>query len=161
MDIRPLIEDLRRLMEPGLRRQNVKLDTELARGEMLARVDGAKLRQVLINLVQNAAEAMENGGDIVLQAGPFPDGSLVLAVKDDGPGISEDNQRKIFEPFFTTKFSGTGLGLAISRSLVEQHGGTLEVQSILGEGTTFYVLLPGGDTQATEDHDIIDDSEAI
>ena len=160
-EIRPLIDDLRRLMEPGLRRQNIQLTAELANGELQARVDEGKLRQVLINLVQNAAEAMEEGGEIVIQASPFPDSGLVLAVQDNGPGISEEQQRKVFEPFFTTKFSGTGLGLAISRSLVEQHGGTLEVQSTPGEGTTFYILLPGAEAAVAEEHGPSDNSEVI
>ena len=159
-DIRTLIDELRRLMEPGLRRQNVKLNAELTQGELQARVDPAKMRQILINLVQNAAEAMEDGGEITIQASPFPDGGLVLAVKDDGPGISEENQRRVFEPFFTTKFSGTGLGLAISRSLVEQHGGTLQVESTLEEGTTFYVLLPGAQTEARPSSSVEAESEA-
>ena len=65
--------------------------------------------------------------------------------------MSEENQRKIFEPFFTTKFGGTGLGLAITRSLVEQHGGTLQVQSTMGEGATFYVFLPGAQSSALDE----------
>lgn len=144
-DLRKLLEDIRRLLEPGLRRQRVTLELELAPGELEARIDGAKIRQVLLNLVQNAAEAMDTGGEIVLRASKFPEGGgLIVAVEDNGPGISEEQQKKIFEPFFTTKFGGTGLGLAIARSLIEQHGGTLQIQSTPGEGTTFYILLPGG-----------------
>ena len=87
---------------------------------------------------------MEEGGNIILRAGAFPNGDgVVIAVEDDGPGISSEHQEKILEPFFTTKFSGTGLGLAISRTLVEQHDGTLEFESEAEEGTTFYILLPG------------------
>lgn len=149
-DVRQLLEDIRRLLEPGMRRQNVRLRLELQPGELEANLDGPKIRQVLINLAQNAAEAMEEGGEIVLRASTFPEGGgLILAVQDNGPGISEENQRKIFEPFFTTKFGGTGLGLAISHSLIEQHGGTLQVQSSLGEGSTFYILLPGAESKAT------------
>jgi signal transduction histidine kinase len=143
-DLRQLLEDLRRLLDPGLRRQDIKLSLDIPDTELVAKVDSAKLRQVLINLVQNAAESMDRSGEITLRASSFAeDGGLVLAVQDNGPGISDENQQKIFDPFFTTKFGGTGLGLAISRSLIEQHGGSLEVQSETGEGSTFYILLPG------------------
>ena len=111
----------------------------------------AKIRQVLINLISNAGEAIEEGGRVVVKAGPFPDGEgLILTVADDGPGIPEEDQKRIFEPFFTTKFSGTGLGLAISRRLVEQHGGRLQVESAPGEGTTFFIILPALDDEARE-----------
>ena len=72
----------------------------------------------------------------------------MLAVQDDGPGIPPEQLRRVFEPFFSTKFSGTGLGLAIARSLVEQHGGTLQVDSEVGKGTNFYLILPGEETEA-------------
>ena len=118
-DVRQLLEEIRRLLEPGLRRQGVTLKTEISLGRLEAELDSAKIRQVLINLVQNAAEAMESDGTIILRGGSFPnEDGLVLAVEDDGPGISKEHQKKILDPFFTTKFSGTGLGLAIARSLV-------------------------------------------
>ncbi len=152
-DLRQVLEDIRLLLEPGLRRQKVSLVSELGKEDLVAKVDEPKLRQVLINLIQNAAESMEHGGEITLRASAFTEnGGVILAVQDNGPGISEANQRRIFDPFFTTKFGGTGLGLAISRSIVEQHGGTLQVQSEPGEGTTFYILLPGS---------LSDDSRAV
>ena len=94
---------------------------------------------MLLNLIQNAAEAMEDGGTVTVRASDFPEGGgIVLAVQDDGPGIPPEQLKRVFEPFFSTKFSGTGLGLAIARSLVEQHGGTLQVDSEVGKGTNFY-----------------------
>jgi len=142
-DLRELLQDFQRLMAPGLRLRNVELTVEAATDEVEAQVDPAKLRQVLINLVNNAADAMSESGRIVLRAASFPSGDgAILAVEDDGPGISDATAEKIFEPFFTTKFSGTGLGLAIARTLVQQHGGTLEFETELGKGTTFFVLLP-------------------
>ncbi|TNF71741.1 MAG: hypothetical protein EP299_10995 [Acidobacteria bacterium] len=142
-DVEQLLEDLRRLVEPGFRRRNITLDLDIAADVPKAQLDAAKMRQVLLNLVNNAADAMDGGGHITLRAGSFPDRQdLILAVQDDGPGISEENQVKIFEPFFTTKFTGTGLGLAIARSLVEQHGGSLELETVPGEGTTFFIFLP-------------------
>jgi signal transduction histidine kinase len=113
-------------------------------------VDGAKIRQVLVNLIQNAAEAMgEAGGHVTVRASVLAaSDTVVLAVEDDGPGIARDDLDRLFEPFFTTKFTGTGLGLTISKSLIEQHGGRIEVESEPGRGSTFFVFLPAGGAPA-------------
>jgi two-component system sporulation sensor kinase A len=98
---------------------------------------------VLVNLIQNAAEAMpEKGGHVTVRASGLEPESLVLTVEDDGPGILPEHVGHLFEPFFTTKLAGTGLGLPISKSIVEQHGGRIEVSSEPGRGTTFLLLLP-------------------
>jgi signal transduction histidine kinase len=145
-DLRELLTDLQRLLEPGLRQRRVKLAVEASAADVTARVDPGKIRQVLINLIGNAADAMSDGGTIDLRVGPLPEGAgAIIAVRDDGPGIPEELAQRIFEPFFTTKFSGTGLGLAIARSLVEQHGGTLQFETEPGRGTTFFVVLPDRD----------------
>ncbi len=147
-DLNKLLDEVRILMAPGLRRQNVALELDLTNGPLEAQVDGSKIRQVLLNLIQNAAEAMEDGGTVTVRASDFPEGGgIVLAVQDDGPGIPPEQLKRVFEPFFSTKFSGTGLGLAIARSLVEQHGGTLQVDSEVGRGTNFYLILPGEETE--------------
>jgi signal transduction histidine kinase len=142
-DVHDLLEELRTLLEPSLRRQDTRLLVELATGPVRARLDRGKIRQVLVNLINNAADAMESGGTVTIRAAPLVEaGGIVLSVHDDGPGIPDEQQQRIFEPFFSTKFTGTGLGLAIARSLVEQHGGTLEVESEPDKGSTFLVLLP-------------------
>jgi signal transduction histidine kinase len=144
-----LVSETVELLRPALGRRKVELaahvDGEL--GEI--RVDGAKVRQVLVNLIQNASEAMgEGGGHVTVRASAVPgrEGGVALVVEDDGPGISRDNFEHVFDPFFTTKFTGTGLGLTISKSLIEQHGGRLHVESEEGRGTTFFILLPTGAT---------------
>lgn len=150
-DLNKLLDEVRILMAPGLRRQNVALELDLTDGPLEAQIDAAKIRQVLLNLIQNAAEAMEDGGTVTVRASEFPEGGgIVLAVQDDGPGIPPDQLKRVFEPFFSTKFSGTGLGLAIARSLVEQHGGTLQVDSEVGKGTNFYLILSGEEGAATQ-----------
>lgn len=142
-DLNKLLDEVRILMAPGLRRQNVALELDLSEGPLEVKIDGPKIRQVLLNLIQNASEAMEGGGTVTIRASNFPEGGgVVLAVQDDGPGIPADQLKRVFEPFYSTKFSGTGLGLAIARSLVEQHGGTLQVDSEVGKGTNFYLILP-------------------
>jgi signal transduction histidine kinase len=142
-DVRNMLEEIRTLLEPSLRQQGTTLNLELASGPVPARIDRDKIRQVLVNLISNAADAMESGGTITIRAAPLAEeGGIVLSVQDDGPGIPQEQQQRIFEPFFSTKFTGTGLGLAIAQSLVEQHGGTVEVESKSGVGSTFLVLLP-------------------
>ena len=102
------------------------------------KADKDKLRQVFVNLLENAAGARSKRIDITSEK---RDGALRIAVKDDGTGIKPDALERIFEPFFTTKKEGTGLGLAICRKIMEDHGGTMEVESTMGTGTTFFLTF--------------------
>ncbi len=106
--------------------------------------DRGKVQQIFLNLVTNAIAAMDEGGELRIVARPEYSDRVSIAVIDNGCGISEENLKLIFEPFFSTKTKsgGTGLGLAITYGLVEELGGTLEVQSQVGVGTTFIVTLP-------------------
>jgi signal transduction histidine kinase len=153
LDVARLLADVAELLAPSLRRRQVELAVETAEGLPTIHADAAKIRQVLVNLIQNAGEAMlERGGHVTVRASGF-DGdageparadspAVVIAVEDDGPGIPPELAASLFQPFFTTKFSGTGLGLSISKSLIEQHGGRIEFDSIPGRGTTFLIFLP-------------------
>ena len=107
--------------------------------------DQGKLQQILINLVNNAIAAMNEKGILTIKAKNNPrDRSIVIYVKDNGCGISKENQKKIFEPFFTTKTDtgGTGLGLALTYGLIRDIHGSLEFESAVGVGTTFIITLP-------------------
>lgn len=102
----------------------------------------AQLKQVLLNLVLNAAESMPDGGDLTIEL--FPDGGgVVVAVADTGMGIEPEAVDRIFEPFFSTKSDGTGLGLSVTYGIVQGHGGTITVESEKGKGSRFVVWLPG------------------
>jgi two-component system sensor kinase FixL len=104
--------------------------------------DRAKLKQVFLNLVKNAMEAMESGGNLSVQSQRKGD-KVEIAIVDDGFGISKENLGKVFSPFFTTKRHGTGLGLSISKSIIEEHPGSyITVESEGGKGTVFRVSLP-------------------
>ena len=144
IDLVRLLSETADLLRPALQRRRVELRVETPQGSPEASLDAAQMRQVLVNLVHNAAEAMpESGGHVVVRAGSVGDeGTLAITVEDDGCGIPADKLDQVFEPFFTTKFTGTGLGLAIAKSLVEQHGGRLEVTSEEERGTSFAILLP-------------------
>ncbi|RME73100.1 MAG: response regulator [Chloroflexi bacterium] len=108
--------------------------------------DAAHLRQALLNVIQNSVEAMPDGGDIWVSVAPVegaPDGRWVrVSVHDQGHGIAEAHLTRIFEPFFSTRETGRGMGLAQTQGIVSQHGGSVEVQSRVGEGTIVSMVLP-------------------
>ena len=105
--------------------------------------DESQLQQIFMNLLINAEEAVGSNGELVVTT-RNANGQLDILIRDTGSGISAENLTRLFEPFFTTKKNGTGLGLAICRRIVEEHHGRIEVQSKLGEGSTFIVSLPVG-----------------
>ncbi len=148
-DVSEVVTRTVRLIQNGVP-PNVTLKTEL--NDALPRVDGdaEQLKQVLLNLVQNAVQALgEKPGVITIRTRPMERfnefrsaDSIEILVTDDGPGIPTDQQLNIFVPFFTTKQKGTGLGLAICQRIVKNHGGSISVQSKPGDGTTFMIRLP-------------------
>lgn len=143
LEVKEFLKDVAELAAPGLSRRGVSVGIDVAPSVRQFSLDPAQIRQVLVNLIANAADGIGNHGAIRILATPFPEGEgLILAVEDDGQGIGEDELAMIFEPFFTTKLHGTGLGLAVARRIVEEHGGTIRVSSRQGEGTTVFVLLP-------------------
>lgn len=149
IDCNTLIERVLLLLSSTLASNGIRVELSLA--PHLPRVSGQRdaLTQVLLNLLMNAVDAMPYGGVLRLTTrfvGETANRSLAscvqVIVEDTGPGIPADLQERIFDPFFTTKPHGSGLGLAVSRQIVEQHGGTLCVQSIPGNGAAFIVTLP-------------------
>lgn len=123
--------------------QKIYMVEDLADGLPLVNVDRNQLQQVLLNLTLNACEAMAEGGTLMVSSSAAG-GRVVVKVTDTGCGIKREYLDQIFEPFFTTKpvGKGTGLGLSVSYGILQQHGGTLEVESEVGKGTTFTVSLP-------------------
>jgi CheY-like chemotaxis protein len=145
------------MLRPMLR-DDVSLETALARGLRHVRADPGQIEQVLVNLAANARDAMPRGGRLVIETanvdvdaafarehlGLSPGPHVLLSVTDDGLGMDEAIRARIFEPFFTTKEpgQGTGLGLSTVLGIVEQSGGTVWVESLPGRGATFRVYLP-------------------
>lgn len=101
----------------------------------------SKIKQVFINIIKNAIEALEHGGRIHI-ATRHKGGTAIISFIDNGSGIPEEIIEKIGKPFFTTKENGTGLGLMVSKSIIESHNGELTIESELGVGTTINVCLP-------------------
>jgi len=143
-----LLHEVRDLFAPQCERQNIELKIDPVNGARFL-ADPQQMKQVLINLIQNAADSIEVDGVITLRARrdtrPFQDQTVevvVLEVNDTGSGIPPDVQKRLFDPFFSTKKGGTGLGLSIAAQIVDNHHGKLEFQTEPGQGTTFGIVLP-------------------
>jgi hypothetical protein len=138
-----IVESVLRMADGRLRTQGIRCRREFRIGPPVP-VDPDMIRRAILNIVGNAIDAMPNGGELHISAGPREDGGYELVVGDNGTGIAEEDRDRIFEPYFTTKPSGLGLGLDLTRRIVEAHGGKIVVDSQPGEGTRIQVLLPGG-----------------
>lgn len=153
-----ILEDVHHLLTPQLRRDAIELRLE-ANGSAATSIyaDAQQVKQVLINLVQNSAESIGRNGTILLRVrrdNVELDSRLrpaaILSVVDTGKGIPTEVEARLFDPFFTTKEEGTGLGLAISARIVEKHGGILRYETKVNRGTTFEVVLPAVEDDASE-----------
>jgi signal transduction histidine kinase len=132
------------LLRPELANRDLAIEEKLARHLPKAQLDAAQIKQVLVNLIKNAMQAMTKGGQLTIetgQSGSVADGVWV-SISDTGCGIPQEQQNRIFEPFYTTKKKGSGLGLMIVHRIVREHGGLIKVESQVGKGTTFRVWLP-------------------
>jgi signal transduction histidine kinase len=145
LDLLPVLAEIPILLSAQIEKQQVQwqVTTDLHEAVVLGIAD--QLKQVFLNLAQNALEAMPPGGVLTVTVTLSEEERLVaLAFQDTGPGIPTENLDHLFEPFFTTKFTGLGMGLAICNDIVQRHGGKLTVESQLGQGATFTVWLPRG-----------------
>jgi signal transduction histidine kinase len=139
----PVVKDILLVVESQAVLKEIKLNTDFDPRTPEVSVDTEQIKQVLLNLIQNAFQAMPYGGELTVRLYPDPSEEwVVLEVADTGVGIPAEHFSRLGEAFFTTKEDGTGLGLAISYRLVEDHGGKIEVQSEEGKGTRFLVKLP-------------------
>jgi len=150
-DLNALAEEAAGLVLKRLRERGVQIATQLDPGLPRIRASADQLKQVLLNLLLNAADSMPKGGTITVatQAGAgtetevFGRDAVQIQVRDTGEGIPDELIAQIFEPFFSTKSGkGTGLGLWVSQGIVQSHGGTMRVRSRVGRGTTFMITLP-------------------
>ncbi|RJO66127.1 MAG: sensor histidine kinase [Myxococcales bacterium] len=144
LDINDVLARTVRLVNRLAQFQNCEIRMELQPRLPLIRGDDGQLQQVYLNLLVNAAESMPSGGKIMIRSTHQEGSPLVeTEVSDTGVGMSDEQRQHIFEPFFTTKEARShGLGLSVSWGIIEEHGGTIDVKSTPGEGTTFYISLP-------------------
>lgn len=148
VDLIALVQDLLVLVEKDLQIHRVRLQTNFE-GRPISRINASQIQQVLLNLIVNARQAMEPGGQLTLSVrANQQSGMAEISVRDTGHGIPGEHLRKIFDPYFSTKVAdsngqgGTGLGLALAREVIEAHLGRIRVESAIGQGTTFTLKLP-------------------
>ncbi|MHB8171637.1 MAG: two-component system sensor histidine kinase NtrB [Thermincolia bacterium] len=141
LSIHQLIKETVIFMEGEAILYEVDIKSDVPEDLPLVSLDSEQMKQVLINIIHNAIEAIGSKGNIEIKGVNCPK-KISLIIRDDGPGIPENLLSKIFNPFVTTKAEGTGLGLAVTKRIVESHGGTIEVESQIGSGTVFIIEIP-------------------
>lgn len=147
-DVRDLIEESLSCVELSLQSHNIKVKKEYAANLPTVWVDHVQMKQVLVNLLSNAVDAMPEGGMLTLRTETLEEKpghrSIQIVVSDTGSGIPGDILKKVFEPFFTTKGSGenVGLGLSITKGIIDRHDGTIHLESQPGKGTSVFIRIP-------------------
>jgi signal transduction histidine kinase len=148
MELRPtrqnvneILDDLMDFYEPQAISKNIRLRRSLCEEPALCRVDADLFKQAMLNLFINAAQAMDNGGELIVKTAMKPS-EVQIDVIDTGPGIPPDRREKIFGAYYTTRPGGTGLGLPTCRRIIEEHNGRIELHSEPGKGSNFAIHLP-------------------
>ncbi|HEY0365055.1 MAG TPA: ATP-binding protein [Pyrinomonadaceae bacterium] len=144
VDINQLLEETVVLLEKKMRQLRIKLTKSFDDGLPRVRARADQLRQVFLNLIINAQQAIEGDGEIVISTSRYEQAlqpSILIQLTDTGVGIAEDDLPRIFDPFFSTGKKGTGLGLWVTQDIVRQHGGRIDVSSEVGRGTVFNIVL--------------------
>jgi signal transduction histidine kinase len=137
----PELETIITLTAADAKKRGIALELSQADTDLAVRGDGEKLRQAFLNIVINALQSTPAGGRVTIKAARAG-ANCAIRFSDSGPGMDEATLARIFDPFFTTKPDGTGLGLPITKKIIEGHGGTIEIESTIGKGTTVIVRLP-------------------
>ena len=140
--IAPLVSSVLDAVQPEAHRAGVSISRGCTDGGLLVAGDAAQLRDMFLNLAQNAVQAMPKGGRLSIDCAAQPNQRVRVRVEDTGVGIAPENLTKIFELYYTTKERGTGVGLSMVYRTVQIHNGEIDVESTLGVGTTFIVVLP-------------------
>jgi PAS domain S-box-containing protein len=142
MNINTLLREIYSLSKEDCESKRITIDLQTDQDPLWIEGDSGKLKQVFLNLVKNAMEAMERGGHLVIRSRPVGN-RVEISITDNGPGIQPKDRDKLFTPFFTTKHRGTGLGLSVSKKIIEDHsGGSLNLESQEGRGTIVKITLP-------------------
>jgi signal transduction histidine kinase len=141
LDLAEVVAEIAHLLEPEAERGGIRIRYARPSTAVVVNGDSALLRQAVVNVAVNAIEAMPGGGNLTFEIVPGPE-TCTLAITDTGPGIPSGDREKIFQLYYTTKPHGSGIGLAMTFRAVQLHGGTIEIASEAGRGTTFRITLP-------------------
>lgn len=167
INIETVLDEVLDLVENQIKKNNIRVSTKFVKTQMV-NGDPSQLSQAFLNIIMNAIQAMNDGGELIIKtdvghviqlgkitkSGFIPNSKIevkdpgrklpvvFVEITDSGPGISEENMKNMFDPFFTTKESGTGMGLPITLRIIEDHKGSIKLRSQLGKGTTFIIMLP-------------------
>jgi two-component system sensor histidine kinase HydH len=143
VDVRVLLERQIRLLDADGASDNIIFHLEIGSDLQSIAADRDRLNQVLMNIILNGVQAMENGGELAIKAWNNSDNhTVIITVTDSGAGMDKETLSQVFFPYFTTKSSGTGIGLALSQKVIADHGGTIYLTSVLGQGTVVTIELP-------------------
>src|SRR5919108_2780581 len=149
--INDVVDGIARILETEAKEKSVEIKKDFAENLPKVWIDREQMKQVFMNLILNAIQAMRQGGAIYISTRPHskneagqPGRYVQIEIRDTGVGIPEENLDHIFDPFFTSKDEGSGLGLSISHQIVQEHGGYVTVESKIGTGTSFFINLPIG-----------------
>jgi signal transduction histidine kinase len=140
--VAPLLSSVLDAVHPEAQRAGVTIARACYDGTLLVEGDAAQLRDVFLNLAQNAIQAMPKGGRLTIECAPVPNRQVRVRVEDTGVGIAAENLPRIFDLYYTTKDRGTGIGLSLVYRTIQIHNGTIDVESTVGVGTSFIVVLP-------------------
>jgi signal transduction histidine kinase len=143
--IEQIIDSAYKMISDSLDLKKIRFHKDIQERLPLLHVDGDRMRQVFLNILRNASEAVDEGGEVTIAVSKTGDGSgknVRVEISDNGPGIPEKERENIFEPFYTMKASGFGLGLANAKKIVEQHNGSSRVVRKEGAGACFEILIP-------------------
>jgi two-component system NtrC family sensor kinase len=143
IDLEKLLGEVLSFLEKEIKYSNVSVGWNIQEGLPEIKSDRGQLQQVFLNIINNAVAAVKAEGRIEISARRVDEGSVAVVIEDNGEGIPPENLKRIFEPFFTTKpEAGTGLGLSVTYGIVQKLGGDINVESKVGSGTRFQVVLP-------------------
>ena len=157
--IHDVLRDILRFSGEILEKEDIRLSVRLAEGEPVVRADGELLKQVFLNVILNAVQAMRGGGELAFETRLHSDPALTpgmertieLRFADTGPGIPEEDRKRIFDPFFSTRDGSSGLGLAIVHNIIDLHRGSVDVERGVRGGSVFTVLLPLAEPDAEDE----------
>lgn len=141
VDLRDVVSELRDFFAPQAAASHVVLRTDIDPAPVVCQLDTNLFKQALLNLMINATQAMEDGGELLVRI-HAPNENACLEVIDTGPGIEPEHLQNIFRAYWSSKSDGSGLGLPTARRIIREHGGTMSVESELGKGTRFVISLP-------------------